>query len=102
MPSGWDPPKLEVQTAAESDFTSATSYIPGSGKIITPNGNRECILGIDSNGTLGILTLDFGTAGQDNLPRVRLTSCQFWDAVDTINESKTAEITLTPDSLVIG
>jgi len=102
MPGGWDPPKLTVDSASESVFTDATSYTPSTGKIITPGDDYECIVGVDANGNLEILAIEFGTASEDNLPVLRMTTAQFDAVVDALGEQKPGVVTLTQDSLITG
>lgn len=102
MPSGWNPPKLTVDSGSEDVFTDATSYTPSTGKIVTPNGDFECIVGVDANDALGILAIEFGTASQDNLPRLHMTQAQFDNVVEVLGDEKPGTVTLDPDSLITG
>lgn len=102
MPSGWDPPELNVHSSAEATFLAATSYTPSTGKIETQGGDYECIVGVDANGNLGILVCDFGDVDKDNLPALHLTEDQFDEIVADLGQQNPGSATLGYKSLING
>ena len=103
MPAGWDPPKLTVHSSAETAFLTTIGYTPSTGKMETQGGDYEAIVGVDeTTGDLEILVCDFGSADEDNLPRLRLTEARFDAIVESLGQQEAGIVILDPDSLITG
>ena len=84
-------------------FLAATSYSPSVGKITAPSGDFEAIVGVnETSGALEILVCEYGEAGEDNLPRLHLTTTQFDEIVESLGGQDPGIATLDPDSLITG